>query len=131
MTARGKSVACCAVAGILAVGAGGLAQNPPAQNPPAGRGAAQPAQRGGGGGGRGRGAIQVMTLTTTAWTDGGVIPSKYSQAGHDVSPPLEWSDAPTGTTNFVLLVHDVDSPAATLNDDLLQWLVWNIPATSH
>ena len=40
-------------------------QNPPGQ-PPAG-------QRGGGGQ-RGRGGVQVMTLSTTAWTDGGVIP---------------------------------------------------------
>lgn len=88
-----------------------------------------PGQRGGGrGGGRGRGAIQVMTMSSPAWPDGGTIPRKYTQAGDDVSPPLTWSGAPEGTASFVLLVHDVDAMTGT--DDVLHWLVWNIPASS-
>src|SRR5687767_13452075 len=35
-----------------------------------------------------RGPIQVMSLTTTGWSDGGMIPAKYTQAGAQVSPPL-------------------------------------------
>lgn len=89
-----------------------------------------PAGQRGGGGGRGR-AIQPMTLTSPAWADGAVIPTKHSQAGHDVSPPLSWTNAPDPTTSFVLLVHDLDSPVAPGTDDMLQWLVWNIPGTTH
>lgn len=71
-----------------------------------------------------------MTLTTSAWQDGGRIPVKYTQPGHDVSPPLAWSGAPGTTRSFVLLVHDVDAPTPAANDDALHWLVWNIPATA-
>ena len=79
--------------------------------------------------GRGGGAIAVMTLSTTAWTDGGQIPIKYSQAGDELSPPLTWSDPPATAASFVLIVHDLD--ATNANGDLLQWLVWNLPATSR
>jgi Raf kinase inhibitor-like YbhB/YbcL family protein len=114
---------------------------PPPANPTAAqRGGEPPAQpqpgRGGGRGGRG---VQVMTLSTTAWTDGGQIPVKYSQAGDELSPPLTWSGAPEGTASFVLIVHDLDAMTNPPNDytapvrdtnDVLHWLVWNIPATA-
>src|SRR5271155_4947510 len=73
------------------------------------QGAAQ-AGRGGGRGGRGRGAaFQNMTLTTTAWPDGGMIPLRYTQAGPEVSPAIQWSAAPSGTLSFVLVFHDADT----------------------
>ena len=78
--------------------------------------------------GRGGGAIAVMTLSTTAWADGGQIPLKHSQAGDELSPPLTWNDPPATTASFVLIVHDMD--ATNANGDLLQWLVWNVPASS-
>jgi hypothetical protein len=80
-----------------------------------------------------------MTLTTAGWPDGGPIPAKYTQAGEEVSPPLSWSAAPEGTASFVLIVHDLDAMtnpgndyAAPLRDtnDVLHWLVWNIPPTA-
>jgi Raf kinase inhibitor-like YbhB/YbcL family protein len=83
------------------------------------------AQRGGGGG---RGGIATMTLTTPAWPDGGKIPVKYTQAGDQISPALSWTGVPDGTQSFVLLFHDVDSAVGNGNDDVLQWLLWNIPA---
>jgi hypothetical protein len=88
------------------------------------------AQRGGGGGrgggGRGR-VVQIMTLSTTSWQDGGVIPPKHAQPGHDVSPPLAWSNVPDGTVSFALIVHDIDAATSTGVDDALHWMVWNIP----
>jgi len=82
------------------------------------------------GGGRGRGGVQVMTLTTPAWSDGGVIPAKHSQAGGDVSPTLSWGNVPDGVASFVLIVHDLDAAVAGGMDDLLHWMVWNIPGTA-
>jgi Raf kinase inhibitor-like YbhB/YbcL family protein len=82
------------------------------------------------GGGRGRGAVQVMTLTSPAWPDGGQIPSKHTQEGDDVSPPLAWSGAPEGVVSYVLIVHDPDAATGNGTDDLLHWMLWNIPAAS-
>jgi Raf kinase inhibitor-like YbhB/YbcL family protein len=69
-----------------------------------------------------------MTLTTPAWLDGGTIPVKYTQAGDQISPALSWTRVPDGTQSFVLLFHDVDSATGNGTDDVLQWLLWNVPA---
>ena len=92
----------------------------PGGQPPAG------AQRGGG---RGRGAVQVMTLTSSAWQDGGQIPAKYTQLGDESSPPLAWSNAPDGVVSYALIVHDVDAAIGPGTDDVLHWMLWNMPAT--
>jgi Raf kinase inhibitor-like YbhB/YbcL family protein len=106
------------------VGQRGSPAPPP---PPAGQ--PQPGGRGGRGGGRGN--VQVMTLTTTAWPDGGQIPVKYTQAGDQTSPPLAWTNVPDGVTSFVLIVHDVDAATGNGTDDILHWMLWNIPAAAR
>jgi Raf kinase inhibitor-like YbhB/YbcL family protein len=107
---------------MFAAGPLALAAQPPA--PAAG----QPPVPGGRGGGRGRGGVQVMTLSTAAFPDGGIIPAKYTQAGDEVSPPLSWSGTPEGVVSFVLIVHDVDALMGSGTDDLLHWMLWNVPA---
>jgi Raf kinase inhibitor-like YbhB/YbcL family protein len=77
-----------------------------------------------------RGGLKTMTLVTTAWPDGGMIPLRYTQAGPEISPAIQWSGAPSGTTSFVLIFHDADTLASNSTDDLLHWLVWNIPGTA-
>lgn len=128
---RCSVVAVIAFAGLVAA----APQNPPAGGAQAGQRGAQPpatpgGQPGGRGGGRGRGAVQVMTLTSPAWPDGGQIATKYTQAGDDVSPALAWSGVPEGAASFVLIVHDVDAAIAGGADDILHWMLWNIPATA-
>jgi len=92
---------------------------PPAGPPP-------PGGRGGGG----RGGVQIMKLETPAWPDGGLIPAKYTQAGDQVSPPLTWSNVPDGVASFVLIAHDLDSAAAAGTEDILHWMLWNIPGAA-
>src|SRR4051812_3227116 len=104
------------VIALICAASSAAAQNPPA----AGRGGGQSRRR----------PIEVMTLTTKAWEDGGRIPIKHAQPGHDVSPALSWSAPPEGTASFVLLVHDVDAATGNGLDDVLHWMVWNIPATA-
>ena len=87
------------------------------------------AQRGGRGG-RGGGAIQTMTLVTTAWPDGGMIPPRYTQAGAEISPAIQWSAAPAGTASFVLVFEDADTVANGSTGGILQWMLWNIPGKS-
>jgi Raf kinase inhibitor-like YbhB/YbcL family protein len=94
---------------------------------------AAPQGRGGGGGrggGRGRGAVRVMTLTSPAFADGGRIPDKYAQPGHELSPALAWSGAPDSTMSYVLIAHDLDAAIGNGTDDVLQWMVWNIPTAA-
>jgi Raf kinase inhibitor-like YbhB/YbcL family protein len=103
------------------------AQQPQRGTPPPGVPAGQPP----GGRGGGRGNVQTMTLASTAWADGGSIPVKYSQAGDQISPPLTWTNPPDGVASFVLLVHDVDAAIGSGTDDILHWMLWNIPAAAR
>jgi Raf kinase inhibitor-like YbhB/YbcL family protein len=100
-----------------------MLQPPPPQSPTQ-RGTPPPGR------GRGRGAIPVITLTTTAWTDGGPMPLKYTQAGDEISPPFTWGNVPEGVVSFVLVAHDVDAAVGNGTEGLLHWLLWNIPGTS-
>jgi Raf kinase inhibitor-like YbhB/YbcL family protein len=111
-----------ALCSTLAIGQQRGAQPPAVPAPPA-----NPALAGQRGGGRGRGAVQVMTLASSAWPDGGQIPAKHTQADVEVSPALRWSSAPEGTASFVLIVHDLDAAIGNGTDDLLHWMLWNIP----
>jgi Raf kinase inhibitor-like YbhB/YbcL family protein len=94
------------------------APTPGGQPPPGGRGG-------------GRGSVPVMTLATPAWPDGGTIPAKYTQAGDQVSPPLTWSNVPDGVMAFVLVAHDLDAATGNGTDDILHWMLWNIPGTAR
>jgi Raf kinase inhibitor-like YbhB/YbcL family protein len=85
----------------------------------------------GGRGGGGRGNIQVMMLATTAWPDGGQIPVRYTQAGDQVSPAFTWSNVPDGVASFVLIAHDVDTATGSGIDDMLHWMLWNIPPSAR
>jgi Raf kinase inhibitor-like YbhB/YbcL family protein len=91
---------------------------------------AQPQGRGRGGRGGGGGGFQNMTLITTAWSDGGFIPLRYTQAGAELSPAIQWSAPPAGTASFVLVFHDADTVVNNSTDGILQWMLWNIPATA-
>src|SRR5437763_8714740 len=100
-----------ALLALLATAAGAI-QNPPQQTQPGGPPATQPQGRG-----RGRGGIQIMSLTSTAWPDGGQVPPKHAQPGHDVSPPLAWNGGPDTAASYVLIVHDLDAAVGTGLDD--------------
>lgn len=67
-----------------------------------------------------------MQLTSSQFSHQGTIPQRYTCDGEDVSPPLTWSDAPTNTQSFVLIVRDPDAPA---KPEWTHWIIKNIPAT--
>jgi Raf kinase inhibitor-like YbhB/YbcL family protein len=78
-----------------------------------------------------RRGVQVMKLSSPAWPDGGSIPAKHTQAGTEVSPPLAWDQVPEDVESFVLIVHDPHTAVGNGTDDMLHWLVWNIPGTAR
>ncbi len=65
-----------------------------------------------------------FTLTSSAFADGGDIPSRFTCDGKDVSPPLAWSGKPDGTVAYLLTMRDPDAR------DFLHWIAWNIPAST-
>jgi Raf kinase inhibitor-like YbhB/YbcL family protein len=66
-----------------------------------------------------------IAMTSSAFSDGGVIPAKYSCDGGDVIPPLSWSGAPAATRSFALVVDDPDAPGGTWD----HWVLFDIPPT--
>jgi len=65
-----------------------------------------------------------LTITTPAFRDGEVIPVRHTLDGENLSPPLEWRDAPPETKSYVLIVEDPDAPSGTFR----HWAVYNISA---
>lgn len=123
MTIIRSTLLCLVILGVSMV-AQTPAQRPGGNQPPGGPGGPS------GPGGR-RAPVQVMTLTSTGWPDGGPIPAKYTQAGEQVSPPLAWSNVPDGVQNFVLIARDLDAAVGNGTDDVLHWMLWNIPGSAR
>ncbi len=66
-------------------------------------------------------------LKSSAFDANQMIPRKNTCDGVDVSPPLEWSQAPEGTIAFAIIVDDPDAPAGTW----VHWVIYDLPAEVH
>ena len=64
-----------------------------------------------------------MRIKSQAFENNGKIPSNYTCDGKNISPPLQWEEAPKATQSFVLIVDDPDAP----NKTWVHWVVYNIP----
>ena len=73
-------------------------------------------------------AEQGISITSAAFGGGQPIPQKHTEDGQDVSPPLTWKDAPTGTKQWALICDDPDAPR---NEPWVHWVIYGIPATAH
>ena len=69
---------------------------------------------------------ETMELKSQAFAAGEMIPAQYTCDGQDISPPLSWSDPPTGTIDFALISDDPDAPVGTW----VHWVMWNIPVSA-
>ncbi len=68
----------------------------------------------------------TFTLTSAVFVDGGAIPTLYTCDGEDISPPLAWQGAPTGTQSYALICDDPDAPVGVWDHLIL----FNIPASA-
>ena len=66
----------------------------------------------------------TLKLVSPAFDPGKRIPDEHAGDGHNVSPPLEWTGAPTGTRSFVLAVEDTDAPGGSF----WHWAIYDMPA---
>jgi Raf kinase inhibitor-like YbhB/YbcL family protein len=67
-----------------------------------------------------------LTVTSTAFTQGGAIPVQYTCDGKDISPPLSWTGASSGTQSYALIADDPDAPVGTW----VHWVAYNLPAST-
>jgi len=81
-------------------------------------------------------ATEPFRLTSTAFRDGDVWPSKYAGSdpsrtnppcpGQNVSPPLAWSNVPAATKSFAIFMSDPDGNNGLGVD---HWVAYDIPAS--
>jgi Raf kinase inhibitor-like YbhB/YbcL family protein len=72
-----------------------------------------------------------LAISSPDFQDGGIIPNKFTQADPmPVSPKLEWTNVPANTQAFALIFHDPDVAIGGKPDDVLHWMVFNIPGTA-
>lgn len=69
-----------------------------------------------------------MKLTSSAFSDGETVPSKYSCDGDRfLSPPLEFKDVPKESKSLILIMEDPDVPKEIREDRLfVHWVLYNI-----
>ena len=71
-----------------------------------------------------------MKLTSPAFKDHAIIPSRYTCEGDNVSPPLEISEVPAHAKSLVLLMDDPDVPKTLRVDGMWDhWVLFNLPPT--
>jgi len=72
-----------------------------------------------------------MKLTSSAFQQGGKIPSKYTCDGPNVNPPFAISDVPAGAKSLALIMDDPDVPKNLRADGMWDhWVVFDIPPTA-
>ena len=72
-----------------------------------------------------------MKLTSSAFSDGGEIPRRFTCEGEGLSPPLVFHDIPPGAKSLALIVDDPDAPDPKApKRRWVHWVLFNLPPTT-
>ena len=66
----------------------------------------------------------TITIASSGFTEGGMIPKKFTCDAEDISPDLKWSGVPKEAKSLALICDDPDAPVGTW----VHWVLFNIPA---
>ncbi|MEW6668519.1 MAG: YbhB/YbcL family Raf kinase inhibitor-like protein [Thermodesulfobacteriota bacterium] len=70
----------------------------------------------------------ILELSSTAFTNGGSIPARYTCEGEDLSPALKWEGVPGNAKSLVLIVDDPDAPDPKAPKmTWVHWVLYNLP----
>jgi Raf kinase inhibitor-like YbhB/YbcL family protein len=77
-------------------------------------------------------ASAKLAVTSTAFTNGGLIPAKYScDTENPPNPPLAFGGVPQNAKSLVLIVEDIDIPTSMMPAGVFDhWIVVDIPPDS-
>lgn len=70
-------------------------------------------------------ASSPFTLQSSAFANNDRIPVLYSCNGKNISPPLNWANAPENTKSFALIL---SIPDAAFGGTFYSWVLFNIPS---
>ena len=68
-----------------------------------------------------------IEVTSAAFQQGITIPKQYTGDGADQSPPLRWSEPPSGTKSMALICDDPDAPRGTW----VHWVLFDLPTQTR
>jgi Raf kinase inhibitor-like YbhB/YbcL family protein len=72
----------------------------------------------------------ALTLSSTAFSNGGEIPTRHTCEGNDRSPALQWSGLPDGTKSLAVIVDDPDAPDPKApRMTWVHWVLYELPPT--
>ena len=69
-------------------------------------------------------SLTTFQLESTAFSNNGAIPTKFTGDGVDVSPPLSWRGIPQGTLELALICDDPDAPTP---QPWVHWVLYGLP----
>lgn len=72
--------------------------------------------------------IADLAISSPAFTALGPIPDKHAKDGQNVSPQLDWTGVPDGTSELAIICHDPDAP---LPDGFTHWVLYGIPPSEQ
>lgn len=77
-------------------------------------------------------ATSTLSLTSSAFADGGMIPSRYTcDEDRSVSPALSISGVPESAKSLALIMDDPDVPKQLHADGMFDhWVLFNIPSAT-
>ena len=78
----------------------------------------------------------IFTVSSPAFQDGAALPQKYASkvvgdqqcGGENLSPPLSWTNVPTGTQSFAVVAFDSDGNKGLQGN--IHWVAYDIAAST-